>query len=297
MLEEVVNEAASLSRRSASDAPRTNGSPKPPGVLGARQNHKVGAIRLTRWVLVVTLALVAVLVGSGLLVGTEAWLAARGPSPPDPPVTPEDVPAGPVPTGGVPAATVVWLGDSTAAGVGASTLDQTLPEQVATQIGQPIRLTDLARSGARVADVLRLQLPEVARLHPTEVFISVGANDATHLTSRSQFRRDYGRLLAGLPASVVQVVVLGVPDMGSPPRFAQPLRAVAGWRGRELDTDVRHLAQRRHAIYVDIAGGSGPEFRRQPYRYFSDDHFHPNDAGYHLWAEVVAAAVRTTAKA
>jgi lysophospholipase L1-like esterase len=243
----------------------------------------------------VVLALVVVLLGSGLVLGAEAWLATRGPKPADPPVTPEDTLAGPPPSAGVPVATVVWLGDSTAAGVGASALADTLPAQVAAQLGQPIRLTDLARSGARVADVLRLQLPEVAQLHPTEVFISVGANDATHLTSRSQFRRDYGRLLAGLPASVVRVVMLGVPDMGSPPRLAQPLRAVAGWRGRELATDVRHLARRRHAIFVNIAGGAGPAFRRDPGRYFAADHYHPDDAGYRLWAEVVAAALARVA--
>jgi lysophospholipase L1-like esterase len=236
---------------------------------------------------------VATLVGSGLLLGTEAWLALRGPNPPDTPVTPEDVPAGPAPNGGAPVVTVVWLGDSTAAGVGASTLADTLPEQVAAQLGQPIRMTDLARSGARVADVLRLQLPEVARLHPTEVFISVGANDATHLTSRPAFRRDYGRVLAALPASVVRVVLLGVPDMGSPPRLAQPLRAVAGWRGRELATDVRNLARRHHAVFVNIAGGAGPAFRRQPGRYFAADRYHPDDAGYRLWAEVVVAALRS----
>ena len=67
---------------------------------------------------------------------------------------------------------------------------------------------------------------------------------------------------------------------------------MAGWRGRSLATDVRNLARRHHAIYVDIAAGTGPAFRAQPGRYFASDHFHPSDAGYHLWATVTAAAVR-----
>jgi lysophospholipase L1-like esterase len=236
----------------------------------------------------------AALATGGLVVGGEAWLATRGPNPPDPPPAPDDLPAGPLPAG-VAAPRVVWLGDSTAAGVGASTLADTLPEQVADLLGHPVRLTVLARSGARVADVLRLQLPPVAALEPTEVFISVGANDATHLTGRSRFRRDYGRLLAGLPASVAQLVVLGVPDLGGLPRLAQPLRAVAGWRGRALTGDIRNLARRRHAVYVDIAAGTGPAFRHDPTRYFASDRYHPDDAGYHLWATVVAAAVRQAA--
>src|SRR5439155_23584856 len=137
--------------------------------------------------------------------------------------------------------------------------------------------------------VLHHQLPALAVIRPTVVFITVGANDTTHLTSRGAFRRDYERVLAGLPPGVRRVVILGVPDMGAPPRLAQPLRAVAGWRGRSLDTDVRHLTVRTPgAVYVDIAGKTGLAFRAHPATYFARDRFHPNDAGYALWARVVA---------
>ena len=154
-----------------------------------------------------------------------------------------------------------------------------------------MRLSVLAISGARISDVVRLQLPVLSHLEPDVVFVSVGANDAIHFTSRDSFRRDYRRLMAGMPVSVHQVVLLGVPDMGAPTRLPQPLRALAGWRARSLDRDVRHLAGKDHAIYVDLAGGAGPAFRRDPHRYFAADHYHPDDAGYRLWADVVAAAV------
>jgi len=50
---------------------------------------------------------------------------------------------------------IVWLGDSTAAGVGASSSSGTLLSQVADGLTAPgISVTDLAVSGARVADVL-----------------------------------------------------------------------------------------------------------------------------------------------
>ena len=245
-----------------------------------------------RWAVTVAIALGGLALAGTLLLGAEAWLAARGPKSADPPLAPQDFPAGPAPVAPAAAvAAVVWLGDSTAAGVGASRLEATLPEQVALIQAQPVRLTILARSGARVSDVLHFQLPQVGRYHPTEVFVSVGANDAVHLTLRSHFRRDYDRLLAGLPASVTRVVLLGVPDMGGSPRFAQPLRAVAGWRGRQFATDVANLARRRRAIFVDIAAGTGPAFRHEPKRYFASDHYHPNDTGYRLWATVTSAAL------
>ncbi|HLY84726.1 MAG TPA: GDSL-type esterase/lipase family protein [Acidimicrobiales bacterium] len=222
------------------------------------------------------------------LLGVEVFLAQQGRHLATPPLPSPEVLAGPP----GPADTLaVWLGDSTAAGVGASGAAGALPRQVADQLARPVRLTVLARSGARVADVLRTQVPAMAGMKPNIVFISVGANDATHLTSRAHFRRDYARVLAGLPTGDGQVVLLGVPDLGAPPRLAQPLRALAGWRGRALDADVRALAVRTHARYADIARRTGPAFRRHPGVYFAADRYHPDDAGYRLWAAAVAASV------
>ena len=182
---------------------------------------------------------------------------------------------------------LVWLGDSTAAGVGASGTPATLPSQVADGLGGPdTSVSVVAVSGARAADVLADQVPKVAGLRPDLVLISVGANDTIHLTGRGTFRRTYEDLVRALPAGV-PAVLLGVPDMGAIPRFLQPLRAVSGWRGRRIDAEVRKVADSTGAIYVDIAGPTGPPFRRWPSRYFSADDFHPSDAGYGLWADAV----------
>jgi lysophospholipase L1-like esterase len=182
---------------------------------------------------------------------------------------------------------VTWLGDSTAAGVGASQADTVLAAQVARVLGRPMEIRNLAISGARAADVLADQLPQLGAGMPAVVAISVGANDVTHLTSAGTFQREYRELLARIPEAVT-VVALGIPDMGSPPRLRQPLRAIAGARARRLDRVIRTEAARRRAIYVDIAGGTGPRFRAD-HALFSGDGYHPNDRGYEVWAQVVAA--------
>jgi lysophospholipase L1-like esterase len=187
---------------------------------------------------------------------------------------------------------VVWLGDSTAAGVGASAAPGALPSQVADGLGVPdAALAVLAVSGDRVADVLADQVPKVTGLQPDLVLISVGANDTIHLTGRGTFRSTYEKAVRALPPGV-PVVLLGVPDMGAIPRFLQPLRSVSGWRGRRVDAEVRRVAEATGAVYVDIAGPTGPPFRRHPDRYFAADDFHPNDAGYGLWAEAVLKVLR-----
>ena len=187
---------------------------------------------------------------------------------------------------------VVWLGDSTAAGVGASAAAGALPSQVADGLAAT-GLSVLAVSGARVADVLEDQVPKVAGLEPRLVLISVGANDTIHLTGRGAFRRTYKDVVRALPDGV-PVVLLGVPDMGAIARFAQPLRAVTGWRGRRVDAEVRRVATVTGAVYVDIAGPTGPPFRRHPDRYFAADDFHPSDEGYGLWADAVLKVLRNS---
>ena len=187
---------------------------------------------------------------------------------------------------------VVWLGDSTAYGVGVTDGDDAVASIVARARGE--RVTNLAVSGATLAEIegqLR-DVPTRPGERPERIYVSVGANDVTHLTRTRDFFVEYRDLLGRLPQDV-EVVVLGVPDMGAPPRLAQPLRAIAGWRGRRLDDEVRRVVARRDGgvTYVDIAGRTGPAFRRDPSRMFAADGYHPSPAGYRVWADAVLATV------
>jgi len=230
------------------------------------------------------LALGLLLAGPGLL-GVEVVLATRG-EPPRP--LPPDIDACVGCDGSAPPLRTAWLGDSTAAGVGAEAGEGVIGRQVARRLDRPVQVRVLAGSGDRIADVVDRQLPQLAE--DTEiVFVSVGANDATHLTRAGTFSSSYRRLLDGIPDGAC-VVVLGLPDLGSPPRLAQPLRAVAGWRGRALDRRVRQLARRSGSTYVDIAGSTGSAFRRDR-SLFAADGYHPDDTGYGLWAGAVTSAM------
>lgn len=238
-------------------------------------------------VLVVAVGLVVV---SGVVLAVEARLARTGPGLPVAAPLVLDTTIGNSGPAGTPLR-MLWLGDSTAAGVGAGSPDGALPRQVASRLGRPVQLTVLAISGDQVEDVIDKQLPKVASLDPDVVFLSIGANDVVHFTSNDSFTSRYRRLLDQL--GTTPVIALGVPDMGAAPRFAQPLRAIAGWRGRALDGRIRGEVAGRDAVkYVDIAGRTGPVMRRDPDRYFALDRYHPNEAGYGLWADAVLDVAR-----
>jgi lysophospholipase L1-like esterase len=234
---------------------------------------------------VVLVVVVGLILVSGVVLAVEARLARTGPGLPVAAPLALDTTIGNSGPAGTPLR-MLWLGDSTAAGVGASGPDGALPRQVASRLGRPVQLTVLAISGAQVEDVIEKQLPKVTALDPDVVFLSIGANDVVHFTSKDSFTSRYRRLLDQL--GTTPVIALGVPDMGAAPRFAQPLRAIAGWRGRALDGRIRGEVAGRDAVkYVDIAGRTGPVMRRDPDRYFALDQYHPNEAGYGLWADAV----------
>jgi lysophospholipase L1-like esterase len=189
---------------------------------------------------------------------------------------------------------IVWLGDSTAIGYGASSTANGLPWRLAVLLGHQVRPAILARGGARIRDLVEHQLPRLSGSAPALVFISVGANDVMHLTRRKAFLRDYKTLLSQLPLDA-PVILLGVPDMGALPRLRQPLRALAGWRSRSLDAVVRDLARARPGCrHVDMGALAGPVVRKDPRRYLAADQYHPNDDGYALCAGIVAAALSAT---
>lgn len=185
---------------------------------------------------------------------------------------------------------ITWLGDSTAAGVGSSGPQRAVSHQVAERLGRPVEVEVFAISGARVQGVLDTQVAKV----PSDtdlVVISVGANDTTHVTSSGDFRERYRAVMDRLPKGV-PVVIVGVPDVGSATRLAQPLRLVAGTRADQLGAIVRDVAQERDAAYVNLSANTGPAFRADPDRYFAADQYHPSDAGYGLWADTITPVVQ-----
>ena len=90
------------------------------------------------------------------------------------------------------ALTWVVLGDSAAVGIGAESVERTyvaqVAERVAAETGRPVRVVNLAVSGAMAKDVLADQLPLMPASGVDAVTCVVGGNDAADAFPRPVVR-------------------------------------------------------------------------------------------------------------
>jgi lysophospholipase L1-like esterase len=183
----------------------------------------------------------------------------------------------------------VVLGDSTAAGLGAGTPEAAYATDLARRLaarGRRVKLTAFGVSGARVRDVLADQVPKAVAMSPDLVFIGIGANDVTHLTSLDSIRRDTAAIIEGLKATRAVVVLAGPPDMRAK-AWWEPLRSLAGWRGRQVAVSMEAVARSRGVPVVPLAKETGPFFAAHPDAAYASDDFHPGPEGYRAWARAI----------
>ena len=168
---------------------------------------------------------------------------------------------------------LVVLGDSLMQGIGASKPTRGLAglaaSHVAARTGRPVRVTNLSRTGAKVAEVLADQLPRAPLDDADVVLVCVSANDAFKRVPLSEYRDALDQLLGKLPrektvaADVALVRAHGI---------YQPV--------------MTELADSHGIVRADVVrafSGVGT-----PLKIVAGDFFHPNDRGYRVWFSAFA---------
>ena len=233
------------------------------------------------------------------LLAVEAMVAARREYAPDDPgylVEATVTPASGT-TSDVAPVEMVMLGDSTVAGLGAPTAEESLAvltaQRVADELGRPVAVRGLGVSGARTADVLRDQIPDVE--NADVVVVVIGSNDVTHATAPWRFDDQTRAMLSEATSRTGAPVVLGgIPLFGSATALAQPLRGVVDLNARLLRRIQATVAgEVADVTFVNIARLASPRFRGVP-EAMSEDGFHPGPVGYGFWADAIAPAVAAT---
>jgi acyl-CoA thioesterase I len=166
----------------------------------------------------------------------------------------------------------VALGDSTAQGIGAAGPELGYVGRLLDRLraaGEPWRVVNLSKTGARVSDVVARQLPAAAELSPALVTCAVGSNDLLWRTPRDRFETSLDELLSRLPpAAVIATLPQGI------------------GRRRPLEVNARIVAAAatRQLRIADVWSRTGPPYGGK----FAGDGFHPNARGYGDWADAFA---------
>jgi lysophospholipase L1-like esterase len=196
--------------------------------------------------------------------------------------------------------TLVVLGDSSVAGVGADAAEDTLTYGVAKALSDQYRVSlhALGVSGSRLANVVGEQLPQVDGLYPDIVLVCVGTNDVTHGTTIREAKRQLRLLVEGLArvAPNARVIVSGLPPAETSVAFHRPLRDLLGLRAL-LFTRLYRIELTPQGISVfDIAKLTKSAFHGKR-EMFSADLFHPSSAGYAFLGTIYGRAVREALEA
>ena len=158
---------------------------------------------------------------------------------------------------------ITWIGDSLAAGLGCDDVADTPAHLAARLLERPVDVTMLAVPGSKASDVIENQLDHVDP-YTDLVVLCVGANDVATSVARGVYAEQVDRILTAL--APIPVVMLTLPDISMADRMAEPLRSLAGARGRYFEAARAKVAGRHdHVVSVDIASRpAGPRPPRRP---------------------------------
>jgi acyl-CoA thioesterase I len=188
----------------------------------------------------------------------------------------------------------VALGDSTVYGLGASSPSTHYVARLFASLQweyPAARLINLGTCLATTGDVLAQQVPDAILHQPQLVTLSVGPNDLRQGRGPNDFARRVEVILERLDQETDATVILNaLPDLASAPRFGQPERSMVAALTRHYNHALLHVADRFGVDLVDLEIGDRAEGELRCF--FSEDGYHPSDAGYAAWAGVLWEAVR-----
>ncbi len=191
---------------------------------------------------------------------------------------------------GHPAYSILVLGDSSAAGVGADEVGGSLAPQLAhilhRETGEPVSWRIADANSAISEEVRDHVVPNLEPAAYTHIILCVGTNDTKNYLTARRFKKGFGGLLYALHAKWPDIPVIWTPmlDMTTVPGLPPLLGRILQMRAEIINRRGRQLCRERHAIVAPALEATDPAG-------FSVDGFHASAAGYHYWASLLAQTI------
>lgn len=184
----------------------------------------------------------------------------------------------------------VALGDSSVAGVGTSRPEWNyvnLLHRWLRSVYPKTMVQNLGVSGAMSADVARDQVGPAVAARPQLITLSVGPNDITQGREVQEYETNLDTIIGTLARDTGAVIITSlVPDLGVAPRFRGEEKVRFGRQAVLFNEAIRRVGGRYGIELVDLYTTSQQEVPANP-GLVSADAYHPSDAGYARWAELM----------
>ena len=179
---------------------------------------------------------------------------------------------------------VLLLGESTVAGVGASSASATLAGNFSRIFGNSYQIEAIGKKGLRVKEAFSLYLKHKnsERKKSEGVLLFLGANDCFLLTSPQEFKKELESLIQQIQVATGAewIYLAAIPPVHLFPAFSEQMRSFLYRQRNYLLLEMEAIAARKpQVIFHQIPMDLQPEF-------FSADGVHPSDLGYQKIAEL-----------
>lgn len=181
-------------------------------------------------------------------------------------------------------AELLVLGESTVAGLGASTHEKALAGRFAYELSKKIdrsvRWSVVGKSGVTAGRTVTELLPLVPERKFDYILLGLGGNDVLKLSSPRKWRRNMTRLIGLLrrqnPDSVI--FVTNCPMIVASPVLPQPIKFLLWQLSRMHDRNIRDFSSGMQRVF----------YYHQPVGFDADGFFadgiHPSEQGYAVWS-------------
>ncbi len=198
--------------------------------------------------------------------------------------------------------TVLFLGESTVAGVGVSTHEQGFAGSASRELGrlyhQNIKWKVVARSGYTVRMVRRKLMRHIGDFEPNLIILGLGGNDAFKLHSPWKWRFEISKLIRALKSVYPEasIAFTNMPPIKEFPAFTKSIKFVVGnlveILGIELDTILREF---KNVVYfstvLELKDWIHLLVNDQTPEDFFSDGVHPSKLTYQIWGKEFARFV------
>jgi lysophospholipase L1-like esterase len=180
-------------------------------------------------------------------------------------------------------------GDSSAAGVGASTQTEALVGQLVSSLTDDFEVSWklIANTGWTTAELGQF-LSTIPSAQYDIVLTATGVNDITSRNSMSACLLEQVKLVELLRDrfEVRHILISGLPPIHKFPSLPEPLRRYLGDRAKKLDAAIKSWTRNQpDCDHIELNFPIGPEN-------MASDGFHPGSGIYDLWGKAAAQMIR-----